>query len=94
MVAERDEDLLAFSHADFAFHSRVIRAGDNDVVEDLFIQLGPRLELLTHRAVRRDAASPARLLADHRRLASLARAGVAEEYEAELRAHVQRGHYG
>ncbi|MBD7949507.1 MULTISPECIES: GntR family transcriptional regulator [Oerskovia] len=94
VVAEHDGDLLAFSQADFAFHSRVIRAGDNDVIEDLFAQLGPRLELLTHRAVRRDATSPTRLLADHRVLATLARAGDAQAYEAALRAHVQRGNYG
>lgn len=94
VVAEQDGDLLAFSRADFAFHSRIIRAGDNDVIEDLFAQLGPRLELLTHRAVRRDATSPTRLLADHRVLATLARAGDAQAYEAALRAHVQRGNYG
>ncbi|KRC31703.1 GntR family transcriptional regulator [Oerskovia enterophila] len=94
VVAEHEGDLLAFSQADFAFHSRVIRAGDNDVIEDLFTQLGPRLELLTHRAVRRDATSPTRLLADHRELATLARAGDADAYEAALRAHVQRGNYG
>jgi DNA-binding GntR family transcriptional regulator len=93
-VAERDGDLLAFSRADFAFHSRIARAGDNDVIEDLFDQLGPRLELLTHRAVRRDATSPTRLLADHRALAELARAGDATGYEAALRAHVSRGDYG
>ncbi|MHA7135309.1 GntR family transcriptional regulator [Oerskovia turbata] len=94
VVAERDGDLLAFSRADFAFHSRIARAGDNDVIEDLFDQLGPRLELLTHRAVRRDATSPTRLLADHRALAELARAGDAPGYEAALRAHVSRGNYG
>jgi DNA-binding GntR family transcriptional regulator len=85
-------DLLAYARADHRFHSRIVDASGNRIIDDIYARLGPRLERLVHRVAARDPGTIGRLIDEHRDLADHLRAGDTAAYDAALRVHLESGH--
>ncbi len=85
-------DRLGFAAHDFAFHRRIIEAGQNEVVDALMSQLGPRFARLTHMAVAAAPGAAALFRDEHEGLAELIAAGDAAGFAASVRSHVSSAH--
>lgn len=85
-------DSIAFAHTDHAFHSRIVAESVNRVIDDFHAQLEQRLARLIHRAGVRNADALRRQFGEHRRLAALAVAGDADDFERALQQHLRLGH--
>jgi DNA-binding GntR family transcriptional regulator len=85
-------DLLAYARADHRFHARIVDETGNQVIDDIYARLGPRLERLVHRVAVRDPDNITRLIDEHRELAEHLRAGDTAAYAEALRLHLESGH--
>ncbi|PJJ63860.1 DNA-binding GntR family transcriptional regulator [Compostimonas suwonensis] len=86
-------DQLGFASHDFAFHRRIIEAGQNGVVNTLMDQLGPRFARLTYMAIDGNLRAAAVFRDEHERLVEFIAAGDAAGFAAAVRAHVTAGHF-
>lgn len=84
-------DLSSFSTADVAFHLRIIRANENQVVDELVADLGPRLARHIHAVLHDDGLDPHLLHQDHRAIAAHITLGDEAAACGAVRQHIERG---
>lgn len=88
-----ERDQLRFASQDFAFHRRIIEAGENVVVDTLMDQLGPRFARLTYLAVAADLRAAAVFRDEHEQLIEFIAVGNAAGFADRVRSHVSTGHF-
>ena len=86
-------DPLGFASADYAFHARLIRSGDNAIVTEMLTTMGPRLARLTFQVAIDAPHTLDTLLTEHETLTDRAEAGDAEGFARLVRAHIEGSHF-
>lgn len=84
---------LDFASFDYAFHARIIRGGDNGIVEELLTTMGPRLARLTYQVAIDQPSTLDTLLSEHERLTDRAENGSAEEFGQLVHEHIDASHF-
>ena len=86
-------DPLGFASADYAFHARLIRSGDNAIVTEMLTTMGPRLARLTYQVAIEAPHTLDTLLTEHETLTDRAEAGDAEGFARLVRDHIESSHF-
>ncbi|NLU82068.1 GntR family transcriptional regulator [Rhodococcus sp. HNM0569] len=88
----RSGDVAAFSAADADFHTLVVAAGDNPLLDAFYVSLRERQRRMTARSLARDPHQLPRIIDDHARLADLVERGEVDGFDVALRMHMEQVH--
>lgn len=92
LAAQRDaasaNDLLRFAESDYKFHARLIRSGNNALINKILESLAPRVARLTFHVALNNPELIRKYLAEHEQLAHLALAGDVTGFATLARSHV------
>ena len=86
-------DPLGFASADYAFHARLIRSGENAVVAEMLATMGPRLARLTFQVAIEAPHTLDTLLAEHETLTDRAEAGDSAGFARLVHDHIEGSHF-
>lgn len=85
-------DPLAFAEADHRFHSHIIHAMGNRVVDDIFLNLAPQLARLTHEVMSNQPEKHFSVIEEHESLLVQLSNGSPESFAKQLRHHITASH--
>ena len=84
---------LDFASVDYAFHARIIRSGNNGIVEELLTTMGPRLARLTFQVAIDAPTTLEALLTEHEHLTDRAEAGDVAGFGRLVHEHIDASHF-